>query len=247
MPETSEQTPKTLVLEQKNEATEQEALVHSESFSDEQIQEFVEEFLISVDDEEKEADLSYEEIAKVFLDAHTDRVEELQREKRGLILEMLLENPDKAFRSEFLQLKELYKDRTETGTTDALGSTRSDFCTADHEKNRADYLFHYWKGENGREKFEVAKVYDLFGESTPVTVSLVGDEFHVAKQSYKRGEYYDVELEGEDRESVLAQLFYDTIKASALQMERSADEREENDRLAKSYLATARHNSYTRH
>lgn len=235
-----EKTQNVLTLEPET-RTDEEALGQIESLTDDEIREIVENFLASLNKP------SYEEIANVFRDAQIERVEKLKQEKRLLILEMFLEHPDQAFRVEFLQLKELYKDRTETGSLDALGSTRSDFCTADHEKSRADYLFHYWKGENGREKFEVTKVYDLFGESTPVTVSLVGDEFHVAKQSYKRGEYYDVELEGEDRESVLAQLFYDTIKASALQMERSADEREENDRLAKSYLATARHNSYTRH
>ncbi len=225
--------------------TDQETLDRSESLNDEEIREIVENFLVSLDDEpnDKEAELSYEEIANVFLDAHTDRVEELQQEKRGLILEMFLEKPAEAFRSEFTQLQRLYKGRTETRPEDSLGSKSTEFCTADHEKERADYLFrHSVKGD--REKFEATKVYNLFGTPDTITVSLMDDEFHVIKQAYKRGEYYDLELEGEDRESVLAQLFYDTIKASALQMERTPEELEENDHLAMGYLATVRRNDY---
>lgn len=186
-------------------------------------------------------ELSFEDITRLFLDSHNEKTEQLHQAKREMILETMLENPSEAFHGEFLQLKLLYSDRVLK--EDRWDGTQIDeFCTQNHARHTCDYLFEHRVLPSGKEIFEVRKVYMIFGKPDQVTITLNGDELQVKKQEYERGRTSYRELEGDDRERILAQFFYDTIHASALQVERSHDDREENDRRARGYLHAIRKN-----
>lgn len=187
--------------------------------------------------------LSFEEISMLFLDAHSAKIEELQHQKRELVLDMLLDNPAEAFRGEFLQLKLLYEART-ISESRYDGAVVREFCTQNHERGTCDYLFRHYVRPSGSEKYEVSKVFHTFGQPTTVTLGWEDERLSVIAHKYERGMTSYVELEGDKRERVLAELFYDTIKASALQFERGSDERAENDQRARGYLKTVRDNDY---
>lgn len=185
--------------------------------------------------EARAQELHFEEIAKLFLDAHDSKLQELQDTKREQILDMLLDNPSEAFRGEFLQLQLLFEDRSVN--EDRHDGTRiQQFCTQNHEKATCDYLFNHRVLPSGSDIYEVRKVYTVFGKPDLITVTLRDNELEVVGEERIRGVMMPRAIEGDMRERVLAQLFYDTIRASAAQFERDPDERTENDRRAKGYL-----------
>ena len=188
-------------------------------------------------------ELSYGEITQLFLEAHNAKVEQLHQQKREMILETLLNNPTEAFQAEFLQLKLLYKDRT-LGDDRWDGTKINEFCTQNHKRGTCDYLFQHRVLPSGDEVFEVRKVYQIFGRPDLISISLRDGELSVQAQTYERSRTGYRELEGEARDRVMAQFFYDTIHASAEQFNRSADEREENDIRARGYLSTLRKNDH---
>lgn len=190
-----------------------------------------------------EQQLGFEEIAKLFLDAHNDKVDALQQQKRELILDMLLDNPAEAFRGEFLQLKLLFENRT-SAVSRYDGTVMREFCTQDHQRGTCDYLFRHIEKPDGGEKYQVKKVFTVFGQPDTITLTWEDGILDVEAQERFHGRTGYTKLDGEKRERVLAQLFYDTIHASALQIERGADEREENDQRAKGYLKKVRADEY---
>lgn len=212
--------------------------------SDEEIEHEVDGILAATTaSEAREQQLSFEEISKLFLDAHNAKVKELQEQKRDLVLDMLLDNPAEAFRGEFLQLKLLYEGRT-ISEPRYDGTLIREFCTQNHERGTCDYLFRHYTRADGGEKYEVSRVFHIFGEPMTMTLSWQDEQLQVIAHKYERGRTSYVELEGDKRERVLAELFYDTIKASALQFERRPDERVENDRRAVGYLKKVRDDDY---
>jgi hypothetical protein len=116
------------------------------------------------------------------------------------------------------------------------GTQIQQFCTQDHEKGTCDYLFSHRVLPSGSEIYEVRKVYTVFGKPDLITVTLRDNEFEVMGEERIRGVMMPRAIEGIMRERVLAQLFYDTIRASAAQFERGPDERTENDQRAQGYL-----------
>ena len=185
--------------------------------------------------EARAQELHFEEIARIFLDAHDVKVQELQDTKREQILDMLLDNPAEAFRGEFLQLQLLFEARS-VNDDRYDGTQIQQFCTQDHEKGTCDYLFSHRVLPSGSEIYEVRKVYTVFGKPDLITVTLRDNEFEVMGEERIRGVMMPRAIEGIMRERVLAQLFYDTIRASAAQFERGPDERTENDQRAQGYL-----------
>lgn len=185
--------------------------------------------------EAKNEQLSFEEIGRIFTEAHDARVIELQREKQGMILEAMLDNPADAFRAEFLQLKLLYEDRSLLQTS-YDGSSNLRFCTQNHEAGKADSVFREYTSSQGAVTYEVRKFYTYSGEPRLGTVTLKNGELSVVEQGWRRGAPVYTELEGADRERMLAELFYGTIYASALQFERGPGERAENNQRAKGYI-----------
>ncbi len=212
--------------------------------SDEEIEQEIDGILAATTAHEaREQQLSFEEISKLFLDAHSTKVQELQQQKRELVLDMLLDNPAEAFRGEFLQLKLLYEDRTiQEARYD--GTVIREFCTQNHERGTCDYLFRQFTRGDGSEKYEVSRVFHTFGYPVTMTLSWQDEQLQVIAHKYERGTTSYVELEGDKRERILAELFYDTIKASALQFERRPDERSENDLRARQYLKKVRDDDY---
>lgn len=187
--------------------------------------------------------LSYEEIARLFLDAHTDALQVLQDAKREQILDMLLDHPAESFRGEFLQLQVLYEERSLSDER-YDGTQIDEFCTQDHQRGTCDYLFSHRTLPSGHEVYEVRKVYTVFGKPDLISVTLKDDELVVTAQERVRGRTEYKEIDGENRERVLAQLFYDTIRASATQFERNDDERRQNNHQARGYLKSLRDNEY---
>lgn len=185
--------------------------------------------------EASEQQTDFEEIGRIFTTAHDERVSELQREKQGIVLEAMLDNPADAFRAEFLQLKLLYENRTLQENLYDGSSTRR-FCTQNHEAGKADSVFREYTSPSGAVTYEVRKEYTYSGEPRIGTVTLKNGALSVTEQGWHRGQTVYVELEGDSRDRMLADLFYGTILASALQFERSAEERIENDIRAKGYL-----------
>ena len=122
------------------------------------------------------------------------------------------------------------------------GTKIDEFCTQDHQRGTCDYLFQHRVLPSGNEVLEVRKVYQIFGHPDLVSISLKNGELSVQAQVYERSRTEYRELEGDPRERVLAQFFYDTIHASAEQFSRTADEREENDTRARGYLNKVRKN-----
>ena len=193
--------------------------------------------------EARRQQLSFEEISMLFLDAHSAKVQQLQEQKRELVLDMLLDNPAEAFRAEFLQLKLLYEARTLSDSR-YDGTEIEEFCTQNHERGTCDYLFRHTIRPQGGEKYEVSRVFHTFGQPTTIAMVWQDERLQVVAQKYERGRISYVELAGDKRERVLAELFYDTIKASALQFEREPDEQQENDRRAMGYLKKVRDDEY---
>lgn len=212
--------------------------------SDEQIEHELAGILAATNSGEAEAQqMNFEDIAKLFLDAHNNRVSELQQHKRELVLDRLLENPAEAFKAEFLQLKLLYGERTiPDGRYD--GTRIEEFCTQNHAKATCDYLFTHRTLPSGEDIYRVSKVFMVFGQPDLISLDMKNNELRVVGHGRIRGRATEHELEGDMRERVLAQFFFDTIRASAAQMERGADEREENDLRAKRYLSELRKNEY---
>lgn len=208
--------------------------------SDEEIEQEIDGILAATTaNEARQQQLSFEEISMLFLDAHSAKVQELQEQKRELVLDMLLDNPAEAFRGEFLQLKLLYEDRTLSDSR-YDGTVIREFCTQNHERGTCDYLFRHHVRADGSEKYEVSRVFHTFGQPTTMTLSWQDEQLRVIAHKYERGNTSYVELDGDKRERVLAELFYDTIKASALQFERNPDEQRENDLRARQYLKKVR-------
>lgn len=185
--------------------------------------------------EARAQELHFEEIAKMFLDAHDAKLQGLHDAKREQILDMLLDNPAEAFRGEFLQLQLLFEERS-VNDDRYDGTQIQQFCTQDHEKGICDYLFNHRVLPSGHEIYEVRKVYTVFGKPDLITVTLHDDELEVTGEERVHGVMTHQIFEGDWRERVLAQLFYDTIRASAAQFERGPDERVENDKRARGYL-----------
>lgn len=178
---------------------------------------------------------SYSNISKAFLDSHDEIVDGQCRDRREMILNELLNDPAQAFHGEFLQLKLLYSERLIK--EDRWDGTQIDeFCTQNHTKHTCDYLFEQRILPTGQEIFEVRKVFMLLGKPDLMAITLKNDELRVTKQEYERGRTSYRELTGETKERVLMQFFDDTIHASALQIERSHDDRHENDQRARQYL-----------
>lgn len=191
--------------------------------------------------EARSYEMSFGEITKLFLDSHDEKVELSHQAKRELILEEMLSNPTEAFHGEFLQLELLYEARViKEDRWD--GTLIDEFCTQDHTRHTCDYLFEHRVLPSGNDVFEVRKVTTIFGGHDQISITLKGGELQVKRQAYERGRTYYHDLEGDDRERVLAQFFYDTIHASGLQFERSHDDRAENDQRARGYLNDVRKN-----
>ena len=135
--------------------------------SDEEIEQEIDGILAATTAHEaREQQLSFEEISKLFLDAHSAKVQELQEQKRELVLDMLLDNPAEAFRGEFLQLKLLYENRT-LSESRYDGTEIREFCTQNHERGICDYLFQHVVRPDGSEKYEVSRVFHTFGQPIP--------------------------------------------------------------------------------
>lgn len=212
--------------------------------SDQEIEQEVDGILAATTAHEaREQQLSFEEISMLFLDAHSDKVQGLQEQKRELVLDMLLDNPAEAFRGEFLQLKLLYEARSLSNKRYDRTEVR-EFCTQNHERNACDYLFRHVTQPDGSEKYEVRRVFNTFGQPTTMTMTWQNEELRVIAEKYERGSTSYIELDGDKRERILAELFYDTIKASALQFERNPVEQLENDRRARGYLKKVKDDEY---
>jgi hypothetical protein len=186
--------------------------------------------------------MSFEQIAKLFLDDHVEKKGRLEHQ-REVLLDSLMDNVTDSFRGEFLQLELLYEART--SQIDRYdGTTIREFCTQNHERGTADYLFSSQEKTDGTKKYEVKKVFTIFGQPDTVSFAWENDTLAVINHKYERGITHRAEVTGDKRDRLIAQLFVDTIHASAVQFERSADDRETNDQRAKTYLAQVRQNEY---
>lgn len=179
----------------------------------------------------------FAEIGRLFTEAHEAKVAGLRREqqdsleKQDMILDVMVQNSAESFRAEFLQLKLLYENRSYT-KTDYEGSTNLMFCTQDHTFNRADFVFRELNSVHGMHKLEVIKTFDYSGEPRQGTIVWQDGELSVVERDWERGRYKYHELEGERRNRMLREMFTGTITASATQFERTADERDAEDRQA---------------
>jgi hypothetical protein len=197
--------------------------------------------------DDKDDKVPQEEIARIFADAHDERIEEIKKRKRGLILERFVDNEIETFHAEFLQMEAMFEGRSSRSIPRYDGTTRLDFCTQDHERGRCDYLFTHIKKPNGTDKFEVRKVLDLFGQRDEISLVWQNDELRIRTDE-------GIELKGSIRERVLAQFFTDTLHASAEHFKRFDSDThygtnlvEENDLRAKNYLKTVRDDEYRLH
>lgn len=214
-------------------------------YSREHIEEVLEGILTATTlSEAREEQSVFVEIGRVFSEAHEAKVAGLQREmqeaeqKQNVILDAMMQNPAESFRAEFLQLKLLYGNRALTREL-YDGSVNVMFCTQDHEQNRADFVFREYTSGEGTHLLEVVKSFTYSGEPRLGRVVWKNDELLVEERGWERGMYTDSTLEGEQRKRMLREMFTGTITASATQFERTADERDAEDRQA--YLRLLEH------
>lgn len=221
--------------------------------SDSQVQERINEIIAAENlIEAAAAQSQFAEIAKIVAEDEFDQSEingifKTQHEKRmknsnhqkEILLDTMLNHPEEAFRGEFLQLEILFENRAKS-YDNRNNSHVTEFCTQDHNRMTIDHIFRHEQSENGTDKFEVKTITRSFGETTPVMYTWENDELKITAPVMRHGKVDYPEVGEHMRERLLAELFLDTIKASALQLERSAEDREKNDNRARSYLKEAR-------
>ena len=184
----------------------------------------------------EQASVRYGEIAKLFQDAHDEKLETLtaKREKQEVVINAMLDNPAESFRGEFEQLMLLYSDRSVYAEL-RNGARIVTFCTQNHDTHEPAYTFKLRVDKIGVPTYSVTKLVEgEDGVRRPLRYGLHEGRLTVGlAQADVRGQLYTEYFEGDDADEKLAPLFHDTIKASGLQLERPADEREEYDTWAK--------------
>lgn len=189
---------------------------------------------VATPEEALEQKREFERMALAFMDSP---------EARAMILDAYLDHPVEAFRGQFLALEQLYKGRM-LGRGYYDGTQVSEFCTQDHERARADHLFRHTELPSGSEYYQVSKAFTSFGYPEVVTITLQNDQLSVQADTYSRGQRGRVELEGDRREQILAELFDGTLTASATHIMRDEAARFENDRQARDCLKKVRDSEY---
>jgi hypothetical protein len=195
--------------------------------------------------EAEQVEARHAEFAQLFSDKHATDKEQYQHQKE-VLLETMMENPTEAFRGEFLQLELIFESRSAVYDRYDGEQTENivEFCTQDHNRQKADHIFRHTQKVDGRELYEIQTTTRAFGEVTPVRYTWEDEVLSVITPVLKHGKLNYVQAEGNVRERLLAELFVDTIKASATQLERTPTELEENDRRARSYLGRERNRGY---
>jgi hypothetical protein len=199
----------------------------------------------TTEEEASQQQLGYEEIAKLFLDAHNDRVDVLSDEKEqamGQVLETMLEDPAASFLAEFQQLRLLYADRTVYAHL-SNGAQIATFCTQHPETQEPDYTFKMRVAASGVPIYSVSKMVKTDGNTRrQLQFSSQYGALKISSPGYDaKGMGYTEYFDGEVADEQLAVLFHDIITGSARQLDRMENnpaEREKLDTLAKAHVQT---------